>query len=765
VVKKLNLLACAWSLIIGYAWLGVAQAAEAQAPVPESAQAASQHSDTDLAEIIVTATRRAETLKTVPISVTAFSAASIAARGITNVENLASSVPNLTVGPAAASQNAAIIDIRGQVQRDPIETLDPTVGVYVDDVYLARAYSALNELLDVDRVEVLRGPQGTLFGRNTIGGAISVISRKPKVDEGLTGTVFVGVGDYNLREIGGAVTIPIVNDRLAIRYAGNLRTHDGYTNSYLVTEPYAGPSSVLRKIDTNDQDLTSQRISVAWHPTDTTKIDANYYYFSDHSNGPLFSHVYGDIVRTSLTTLVTTASNSPQRAADFYSALTNVAPFSRTRSQIASMTLQQEITNDITFKAIGSYSKSKNHTFNNGDGLVTDSIALLTSEPELISEQSQYTGELQLSGSSFDHFLDWIGGVYYFTESAFEGGHGNAKIFGSDAGAVQYTGTADNKSKSAYLSLTAHPTSRLAIRAGARYTEDTKGIDGHNRNDPTQICLYTPGPGIITSTTSGGLCSLQRTDKFGYWIYDVGLDYKITNDIFVYAKTGDGYRSGGEQLRAVNTASSVPFSPDKVINYEGGVKATWFDRLTTNAAVFHVDYSDVQQTSLIGPPNAPIFTSFTVNQGRAKVDGFEIEGSLQLFKGFRLDAAVGHAHFKFEKPGQTQIFAPEWKYSISGSYAQGIGSATLTTSVNFDKTSSYAVTDIQTGSPNDAPVDGPRLLGARIALLLKGGLEFSLWGRNLTGNHYYSNAYEALNIVPGTVGDPRTYGATARYSF
>jgi len=735
-----------------------AQAAPATPAAP--AEARDDYANED---IIVTATRREETLQTVPVSVTALTAAAVQQKGITNIDNLANSIPNLAVRPAAASKTTAIISMRGQVQRENLPTVDPSVGVYVDDVYLARSYSALSELLDVERVEVLRGPQGTLFGRNTIGGAIRVIARKPKVDEGLTGTFYAGYGNYDRLEIGGAVTIPIVADRLAIRYAGNMRSHDGYTKSYLVTEPYTGPASIKKVIDTNDEQVMSHRLSVAWEPTDSTKIDASYYYFKEDSNGVLVANLFGDISRTALPSLATTQFNSPQRDESFYSALTNVTPFSHSKSQILQGTLQQGITDDITLKLIGSWVKGSNHSSTNADGVVTDSVTLVQFEPDLTQGQTQYTGEFQLSGSSFDGMLDWIGGLYYFEEEASDFSPGNSRVFGSRANAITFDGVANNKSKSAYLSLTFHPTQRLTIRAGGRYTEDTKGIFGQNRNVTTGICVYTPGPGIITSTTPNGPCELRRKDKFDYWIYDIGVDYKVTDDIFVYLKTGNGYRGGGQQLRAVNTASSLPFDPDRVVNYEAGVKAKLFDMLTVNAAAYHVDYSNVQQSLILSPPVTPTTTTVNVNQGSANVDGFEVEAFFTPFKGFRLEGSVGHNDFDFKDPTIVQILSPRWKYALGGSYSHEIGTAKLTGSVNFDHSGAFY------GTPNPltpgALISGSDLLSARLALELDNGLELSIWGRNLTKDEYYVAATFSGNVAGAVVGNPRTYGATARFSF
>jgi iron complex outermembrane receptor protein len=729
-----------------------------------------QSSEVNDGDIVVTATRREETLRTVPVSVTAVAGTAIQARGITNVENLASSVPNLAVRPAAVTRSAAVLTIRGQVQRDNLPTLDPSVGVYVDDTYLARSYAVLTELLDVQRVEVLRGPQGTLFGRNTIGGAIRVITNKPDVSGGLTGTFSASVGNFGLLEMSGAVTVPLIQDRLAIRYAGNMRKRDGYTHTYLITEPYTGPGSIIRKIDTNNDQVTSHRVSLAFRPADGTKIDASYYYFEEDSDGSLAANLKGDIARTSFTTFATTFSNSPQRAADFYSALSSVAPYSHAKTQIASANLTQDLTDNITFKLMGSYVKSSNKASNNADGIVTDSVALIQFEPELNQRQNQYTGEAQVTGTNLGGFLDWIGGLYYFKETGYDlrpntGRPEGTRIFGSRAAAVGFEGIARNKSQSAYLSLTAHVTPQLTVRAGGRYTEDTKGIEGHNRNVLSGVCIYPVGPGIITSITPNGPCELRRTDKFSYWIYDFGVDYKLTDDIFVYVKTGNGYRGGGQQLRAVNAFTNNPFSPDKVVNYEAGIKASFANVVNLNAAVFHVDYSKVQQSLIITPATAPVPTSTTVvvNLGSANVDGFEVEGSIRPVRGLRFDGAVGYNHVKFSDSATVQPYSPKWKYSLAANFEQPIGSAKLIAAVNFDHSGAWYA-DPSRAVPSLIP--GSDVLGARLAVALDNGLELSVWGRNLTKDKYYSYVLSpGAGLLAGVPGAPRTYGATARFSF
>jgi iron complex outermembrane receptor protein len=754
-------------LLIGSTALGGVSAFAQQAAAQAQAAAPAPVQQGD-GEIIVTATRRSESLQTVPVSVSAVTAQSVAQRGITNVQSLAVSIPNLSVRPAPATKSAAMLTIRGQVQRDNLITLDPSVGVYVDDIYLSRAYSALNELLDPERVEVLRGPQGTLFGRNTIGGAIRVITAKPDTSAGLTGFGYAGIGNYGMLEMGAAVTVPIVQDRLAIRYAGNIRKRNGYTSSYLVSEPYTGDNSIIRKIDTDDEQITSHRLSVRWQPTESTTLDASYYLFEENSNGVMIANVTGDISTATITSadpfaFTTSKRTSPQRQDDFFSALTPIRPYSRARSEIAQATLAQEIGDNITFKAIGSYSKSRNNSHTNGSGIVTDSIALVEFSPELSQKQRQYTGEVQLYGNAFGDQLDWISGLYYFSERGSDFSPATTRVFGSTASAVAFSGVGRNKSKSAFASLTYHVTPELSIRGGGRYTIDDKAFSGSTRRF-SGACVYEPGEGVITSTEPGGPCSLDRSNTYKYWIWDAGIDYKFSNMIFGYLKAGNGVRGGGQQSRAVNTATADAFAPDKVVNYEAGIKAQLFNRKwLINAAVFHTDYSNVQQTYIVGPPVAPTTTTVIVNQGSADVNGFEVETNLRLSSALSVSGSVGYTDISLANKAIVAPFVNRWKYSGAVNLEQPIGNVTLLGQLTYDHSGKFYATQDPT-IPN-VHMDGSDLVGARLAVRLDNGLELAIWGRNLTNDKYFTYATVTADVIGATVGAPRTYGAQARFTF
>ena len=730
--------------------------------------------DAGLGEILVTARRFAENLQTVPVSVTAIGANDLAARGIANIAQVAQATPSLSVNPGPASPNSAVVSIRGQVQSDTLITLDPSVGVYVDDVYYARAYAILTDLLDVSDVQVLKGPQGTLYGRNTIGGAIKVETQKPDPDGDFGGYMKGGYGNYNAVDLTSAINAPLVAGKLAIRYAFSYHDHDGYTRSYLVAEPNLTP---VRTIRTDDQNNLSHRLSLRFTPSDRFTLDASGSLFYSKSNGGLAVGLVGDIQRFQLppgtpsNTTTQVYSVSPQRQNSFYAGLTDAVPRAETNVKAASVQAAYELSDKITAKAIVGYVKSFNNSLTNGDGTVTDTLQFLDFSPVFIQRQRQYSGEFQLLGKAFGGRLDWLTGIYIFDEKGSESTAGTANAILGVPSIIDFAGKASNKSKSAFANLIFSLTDSLRLNGGLRYTKDTKSIDGQSRDvSAGNMCVYSPGPGVITSTTPNGPCSFRRTDKFDYWTYEVGLDYKITDSVFVYAKTGNGYRGGGQQIRAIGGQSIEPFSPDKVVNYEAGFKTELFGRrLRLNGAYYHTDFSNTQQTIVLSPPAYQTITTIVQNSGDAKIDGGELEATLRL-GGLVLGGGVSYTDFRYDNPALVQSMSPKWIYNGSATYTVHSGFGDIVGRVDYAHADAYHYgtdatrPDNKTGEYN--------LLNARLSVQPTEALELAIWGKNLTKDEYYRGGVQA-GYTPGLfygvrsafVGAPRTYGVEATFRY
>jgi len=734
---------------------------------PDKAQVAAEADSSTLGDIVVTARRREESIQTAPVSVTALDSQVLATRNIVNVADLATSTPGLNVRRVSNTPNSALITIRGQVQADPNITGDPSVGVYIGDMYVARAYGVLGDLLDMERVEVLRGPQGSLFGRNTIGGAIRLIPKKPDVASGFTGFLNGGGGNFDAWWLSGAVTIPVIENTLALRYAGSYRKRDGFTTRYLVQEPNLTP---IDRVEGNDVNRQTHRLSLAWRPADNVRVDASGYLYRSTDHGTLVTNVTGEITAVNPATFVATFRNSPQRAADFYSVLIPVTPrnggIPRTsnKTRYVQGTGEYDLSDDITAKLTLAYLRTDADAINqNTSGVVTDSIALVQFTPTNFQRQRQKTAEFQLLGKTFADRLNWILGAYYFQEKGSEINTGITKVFGNPAGSTDFDATAKNTSKSLFAYGDMALTDRLSVTLGGRYTWDTKSLLGRNRGTFSRLCVYAPGANITTSTTPNGPCLLDRTDDFDYFTYDTGINYKLTPDIFVYAKVNNGVRSGGQQPRAVNFASSTAFDPDKAVNYEAGAKAELFDRrLRLNGAVYHVDYSNVQQSIILAPPAVPTTTTQIVNLGDADIDGFEIEATARPFAGLTLEGSLAHVKVKYANPATVQRFSPEWQYALGATYEFAVGNDNaIKLHADYAKITSFYMSQARTSRK----LPGYGLLNLRASYLLGDAFDFSVFMTNAADKEYYASGIISANLAPATVGEPRMYGAEVTYRF
>jgi iron complex outermembrane receptor protein len=286
---------------------------------------------------------------------------------------------------------------------------------------------------------------------------------------------------------------------------------------------------------------------------------------------------------------------------------------------------------------------------------------------------------------------------------------------------------------------------------------------GRNRFTFSQICIYAPGQNITTSTTPGGPCLLDRTDKFDYFTFDTGLNFKISDEIFLYAKANNGVRSGGQQPRAVNFASSTVFSPDKAFNYEAGIKAYLFDRrLRINASGYHVDYKDVQQQIILAPPVTPTTTTQVVNLGNAKINGFEIETSARPFDGLTLEGNLAHVRVKYANPNTVQRYTPKWQYTLAATYDLRLGrDSTLRLRADYNHITSFYMAQVIT----DPQLPGYGLLNLRASYLLGDHYNLSVFMTNATDKKYYTTGIVSGNLAPAGVGEPRMYGAEFTYKF
>ena len=796
------------ALVIGVA-MGLYGGAVSAQSLSNSNQSQNDVESALLNEMIVTATRRQEVQNTVPISVTAITGDKLREARVQNIQDLHNDVPNLTVNNALGGDNAAIMNIRGLVQASSDSTLDTAVGVYQDDVFLARSFSVLGQLLDVERVEVLRGPQGTLFGRNTIGGAIQIVSKKPQIGAGSDAYVNISAGNHGLIEASAASTFQM-GDSLAVRIAANVSEHDGHTTSYLVDDTFNpatgqfgyvdGVSPVLEEIDTDNRDTVAYRASIAWLPTESTSVDLSFYHYEDDTNGVLLRGRTGDLGSPNLAVgdLVTAGRGfSSLTADDFYSGLTPLQTNGDAEVDIAIATIEHQISDDLSVKVIASNATAENNEVTNTDGLVQSLVGAVPAPATVLlrslrdQEVEQSTLEIQMSGTVSDS-INWIAGIYYFEEESIDirAEALRSPFFETTPAALlpppvqQLAGgipstfidvVAENESASIYGSVDWALNDALTLRFGGRYTEDTKGYIGQSVRaggvipPGVELCVYTQIP------TSLAPCLLTNEADFENFTWDISADYRFSGATFGYAKVGTGYRTGGISLNANNADTAAPFNEDEVISYELGLKSDIGDRAHINAALFYVDYTDVQQNVLSSFANSCARTLpeeqviITCNLGDAESYGFELEGVWQISDAFGMLASLGYTNFEYDDPNTLPTNSPEWALSISGIYSTELMGYPLRGILTYQASDdSWSSSDSNLDEVLNL-VEGYSLLNARLTLQVNENMSLSLWGSNLTEDEYYravttaSSAFGLFNA--GLPGAPRTFGLDVKYDF
>jgi iron complex outermembrane receptor protein len=622
-------------------------------------------------EIVVTARRRAENLQETPISISAFTAEGLEARQIQQIDGIAQLTPNLVFessSPIAGSSSSATMFIRGVGQANSVPTVDLGVGLYVDGVYLARSVGGLVDLLDVERIEVLRGPQGTLFGRNTIGGAISITTAKPDGVPAGEASLLYGTDDRVIAR--GSVNVPLA-DNLFAKISGGYEVQDGY-----VKRP-AGE-------DTGDKDRLAGRLALRWEPTYNVTVDLAFDGTRERTNGAAF--VLSDVVPSaafpSFSNLVLNAPtcaigpdplNSPPALPACFgphwisSGLDEDYSDEAAYSNLDLWGVSSVVTVDlgaVELKSITAYRDLESAFILDQDHTPVDIARVITDYT-----QWQFSQELQLVGASFDDRLDWVVGAYYFTEQADDRQRVTFPVADFISG-----GDNNNESLAGFAQATLALTDVLDLTAGLRYTQDTK------RFRPQQPILSTVlpfPPGTLI------LPDVEAVRKFDKWTPMVNLSYQVTPDFMAYATYSQGFKSGGFTQSVFppifpapgqDAAEVVPsFEPETVEVYEGGFKSDLLDRrLRLNGALFRTSYDNVQIT-VQNVSVAPII----LNAAAARIWGAELEAQAVPVDGLTLEAGLGWLDAKYLEtaPGaqvtvdHALLKAPEWSGSAGISYA------------------------------------------------------------------------------------------------
>jgi iron complex outermembrane receptor protein len=625
------------------------------AALPASAQTAPPSSEEAMSvdEVIVTARRRNERLQDVPIAVTAVSGVTLARENIVDTVDLIRKSPSLTMSPGLGSSRATPnFAIRGQSQQEQTPLVDGSVAVYTGDIVAARAQGLNQTLMDIGSVEVLKGPQGTLFGRNSTGGAILIKPNKPTRD--FEGYIQGGLGEFNQRSLEGMVNLPM-GDKAQLRVAANMQQRDGYIIDTITNK------------DINYVDTWAFRASLALQPTDRIDSLTVFNAFNEDDGGQ-GAFIYNVNPSGSFNSAPARAArNYPtlqsllaaQQARDPYHTASGTPMHTKVETWDVANTSSFRLTDSISVKNIIGWRSVKLDAYEDTDGLP---IPLL--EIERRFDDDQFSEEFQILGDTGN--LNWIVGAYYFNETFSDSG---ASITGAvDPGDIQPSSVYDYPSWSNTFS-TGENTSYavfaqgtykldallkgLSVTAGVRQNWDERKAT--IRNQTNTACRFTVDndDNPATPEVNPGLanCALPLSQDFSEPTYTISAEYKLDPDTLFYIAHRHGYRTGGFAARAATEAGLRRyFTPEIVDDIEFGAKRDWRWNgmfLRTNLALYKSKYKDIQR-QLTDPNTIPV-TTVAVNAASAEVSGAEFEFLFRPNSIIELSGFYSYTDAAFEK--------------------------------------------------------------------------------------------------------------------
>lgn len=722
-----------------------------------------------LDEIVVTAQRQEQRLQDVPVAITALNAVAIENHGVANVQDLQFQAPNMQIRSDRATSGITL-GIRGINVDSSIFSFDSAVGVYVDEVYIARSNDANATFFDVQSVQVLRGPQGTMFGRNTPAGAVLVESTRPGDTFGGYMQASVGGGghgigqgaDRTMYSFKGAIDIP-VSPTLAIRVAGYYEKDDGWGRSR-----FSG-----YKFESRDD--VGARVTLAFKPADNFDATLILNYSKTNHGVPL--RVPVEVTFPQSAELYDTLYGGSLVKNDVARLAANVDPYANEseftleaatgKSRSAALQMNYDLSDDWKLRSISGWRSIKRFQLNDNDA-----TRYFSSQTTSEIKQTQWSQELILNGDVGDR-LHVLGGLFYFEESGFD-----QNVIRST---VRNPGTASayvdplflqgnpikNVSKAIFANVSYDILPNLTASAGYRYTWENKR---------TNVDSYY----LVSGTVFAKSLDVFK-DKVP--LYDAKLTWKATPDLMLYAKYGTGYRAGGSSFRAANAV----FGPERSQTMEAGFK--WdFDLgavpVRLNSAVFHTKYKDFQIGVTLSNPTR----TTVINAGKATLNGIEAEFVIKPAEGFDLSASIGYLDAKYDSfvfenlsfGGIVDVTknklrqAPQFTSAVQAGYTVESSAGELRFQIDWAHQSSYFVdpiyqptasrANLRTNAFFQKPSD---MVNARIRLGQAFGskIDVTLWGKNLT-----DQARKDYGLASGSTrqigfSEPLSYGVDLRVNF
>ncbi len=636
----------------------------ALAATPAYAQQAApaEEEASGITDIVVTAQRRNESVQDVPIAISAFSSEQMEAQGISNTLQLGQYVPNLFALSNTGLGSANGYYLRGLGNSESIATFDPPVGTYVDNIYLSRQNANNLSFLDVERVEVLRGPQGTLFGRNTTGGAVSVIMRDPGKDFG--GYVESGFGRYNRKLLRASVDLPL-GDNAGIKVSGFWQNDDGYVKNVTTGQTI------------NDDDGWGARLgvkvkvgeNVTWKGSVAHLVSdgENVVNFLCNPNAP--TECNG---RYATTGLLVGSRNQPT---SLFAGVTvtgrkaNYGMGNWTQNTIATSNFAIDIGDNTSLELItGGVWLRQQFAIDFFDGRGGPAIA--TPFPAVrgfarggfvIANEgahNQFTQEAKLSGKLGDGKFEYVGGLYYIKEtnttdfadifSVFTGAPGGLGLLLADRTLRNTT-----EAFAGYVQGDFNLTDQIKLTAGIRYTDEKKEVKfTDNRascNDGSlEVSCIDNANFFVLPPTVAASVAIPTKQQAKLWTPRFAINFKPNNDLLIFASATRGFKSGGWNARATSASQLLPFAPEKVWSYEAGIKSDLMGRkLRANLTFFYLDTKNLQTPSAFLNPATGAPTFITRNFADYRNKGIEAEFVFAPVDGLNLYANIGYQDDKY----------------------------------------------------------------------------------------------------------------------
>jgi iron complex outermembrane receptor protein len=694
------------------------------------AQQPAAETDT-LEEVVVTAQFREQNLQETPLAITAITGDMLERRSTNDISEVARQAPNVTLAAQNQEYSTGLIAyIRGIGQNDPNFAVEPGVGIYVDDVYLPTLTGSLLDLMDVERVEILRGPQGTLAGRNSIGGAIKMYSVRPQGDN--SGSFLVTYGDYDRLDLRGIYDVAL-SDTVSMRVSGVSKSETGYITrlDYALTHPGTNvPTQAQGRNPVLGHDggtaITAGKLAFRWRPSDAIDLNLSLDYTRERNDAGvatlLYANAAGLINNTPSRPWLRGTDGQPvpyncQFVPRGYNSCDTITGYDRRYitygtfadlypgdSQMpykpltldphrnmdnwgVALTFDWELNDAFSIKSITSYRDYETDWAYDVDGApLTSNLLNQTQTNQQISQELRLNGTVSI--------VDFTVGAFYFDSDGFYTARVDIPYGGLDF--IHGPDPTPSRNQALFATATVNFTDQFHVTAGLRYSEDKKEYEYLRHNpDYTDIqgpCNFFLGnpPGLLGPTGIGnqpncllfGINGTTATFEHDNTDWRVAADYQFSEDFMLYAQVATGYRAGGFNARPYFPSQATPHVPETIESYELGFKSDLFDnKLRLNIAGFYFPYNDIVLLSTFCadlPPGQQVPCLRPTNVGSAEVQGIELEAIWQPISNFSIDASFSTLDFEYTEIDATAgtgvaldditPYTPEMKASLGIQY-------------------------------------------------------------------------------------------------